>query len=234
MIELPKPDDIVGMSFWLITMAMLAQAVFLFAERRRMALRWQTVVTLVAVAALVSALSYLRLMQGWASTGTVATAYRFVDWQLTVPMLVLSFFFLLAVGSQPSPALFWRLLVASAVLIAAGYLGAANYISATLGFLVGLIGGLYILGELYLGEASRLNAASDNKKLQSAYNALRLIVTIGWAIYPLAYFMEYLGGGLDNGSINLIYNLADFLNRIAFGLVIYHLANGETLREAKR
>ena len=113
-------------------------------------------------------------------------------------------------------------------------MGAANFISPTLGFLVGLAGGLYILGELYLGEAGRLISASDNKKLQSTYNALRLIVTIGWAIYPLAYFMEYLGGGVDGASINLIYNLADFLNRIAFGLVIYHLAAGETAREVRR
>jgi bacteriorhodopsin len=90
------------------------------------------------------------------------------------------------------------------------------------------------LGELYLGEAGRLISTSDNKKLQATYNALRLIVTIGWAIYPLAYFMEYLGGGVDGGSINLIYNLADFLNRIAFGLVIYHLAAGETAREVRR
>ena len=52
-------------------------------------------------------------------------------------------------------------------------------------------------------------------------------MTIGWAIYPLAYFMEYLGGGVDGASSDLIYNLADFLNRIAFGLVIYHLAAGD-------
>lgn len=234
MMDLPKPDDIVGMSFWLITMATLALAVFLFAERRRLAPRWQTVITLVAVAALITGVSYLRLSQGWIATGAVATASRFADWQLTVPLLVLSFHFLLFATSQPSPALFWRLLVSSAVLVAAGYLGAANFISPTLGFLVGLAGGLYILGELYLGEAGRLISASDNKKLQSTYNALRLIVTIGWAIYPLAYFMEYLGGGVDGASINLIYNLADFLNRIAFCLVIYHLATGETAREVRR
>ena len=234
MMELPRPDDIVGMSFWLITMATLALAVFLFAERRRLAPRWQAVITLAAVAALITGFSYLRLSQGWASSGAVATAYRFADWQLTVPLLVLTFHFLLSATSQPSPALFWRLLVSSAVLVAAGYLGAANFISPTLGFLVGLAGALYILGELYLGEAGRLNAASDNKKFQSTYNALRLIVTIGWAIYPLAYFMEYLGGGVDGASINLIYNLADFLNRIAFALVIYHLAAGETAREARR
>lgn len=235
MSELPKPNDIVGMSFWLIMLAMFAQTIFLFAERRRLAHRWQSIVTLMCVASLVSGLSYLRLSQGWAIAGAVATAHRFADWQLTVPLLIISFRFLLAAAdTKPSPALFWRLLVASALLIAAGYLGATNFISPTLGFLVGLAGGLYILGELYLGEASRVNSASGNKPLQSTYNALRLIITIGWAIYPLGYFMEYLGGGIDGASINLIYNLADFLNRIAFGLVIYQLAVEETAREARR
>ena len=60
--------------------------------------------------------------------------------------------------------------------------------------------------------------------MQSAFNALRLIATIGWAIYPLGYFMEYVGGGVDPLSLNVIYNLADFLNKIAFGLIVYRAA----------
>ena len=94
----------------------------------------------------------------------------------------------------------------------------------TLGFLIAAAGGLYILGEVYLGEASKINSNSGNQVVQSAFNALRLIATIGWAIYPLGYFMEYLGGGVDPMSLNVIYNLADFLNKIAFGLVIYRAA----------
>lgn len=219
-----QPTDITGMSFWLMILAMAGAAAFFLFERRRVAWRWQAVITVLGVASLVSALNYVRLGIIWENTGEVSSAHRFVDWQLTVPLLSVSFYLVLGAVASVSAALFWRLVVASSVLTAAAYLGAADFVSPTLGFLVALAGGLYILGELYLGEASRINAGSGNQKAQSAFNAIRLIATIGWAIYPLGYFMEHLGGGVDNASINLIYNLADFLNRIAFGLVIWQAA----------
>lgn len=218
---IPDPTDIVGMSFWLIMNAMLALAVFLFLQRRRLAPGWQTPILVMGSVALISAATYFGLTQLWAESGAVSSAYRFVDWQLTVPLQTVLFYLILRVGAPVGAAIFWRLLIASSVLSAAAYLGAAGFVSPTLGFLVSLAGGLYIIGELYLGETSRVNAANPDRAAQSSYNAIRLIATIGWAIYPLGYFMEYLGGGVDNASINLIYNLADFLNKVTFGLVVF-------------
>ncbi len=219
-----QPTDIVGATFWLITIAMIATAAFLFLERRRVEDRWKTPVSAAGVVALISAINYFYLKDVWAATGAASTVYRFVDWQLTVPLQSVSFYLVLtAVVSVPA-ALFWRLLVASVVMIGSAYLGAAGYMSPTLGILIGVAGGLYILGEVYLGEASGLNSGSGNEAAQSAFNGMRLIVTIGWAIYPLGYFMEYLGGGVDEASLNVIYNLADFLNKIVFSLIIYRAA----------
>ena len=230
MSEMLQPTDIVGMSFWLMTLAMAGATFFFFMEQRRAAPRWQAALAAMAVLSLVSALSYAHLSNVWAATGAVASAWRFADWQLTVPLQAVSFHLVLGAVAAVTAALFWRLLVASSVAVAAAYLGSAGFVSPTLGFLVALAGGLYILGELYLGEASRINADSGERKAQSAFNAMRLIATIGWAIYPLGYFMEYLGGGVDSGSINLIYNLADFLNRIAFALVVWQAAAGGQVR----
>jgi hypothetical protein len=210
-----QPTDIVGATFWLISLAMVAAAAFD---------RWKTAVTVAGLVTLVSAIHDFYMREGWVTTGAVSTVYRFVDWQLTVPMQAVLFYLVLMAVASVSAALFWRLLVASEVMVAAAYLGAAGYMSPTLGFLIAAAGGLYILGEVYLGEASKVNSASGNESIQSAFNALRLIATIGWAIYPLGYFMEYLGGGVDALSLNVIYNLADFLNKIAFGLVIYRAA----------
>ena len=226
------PTDIVGATFWLITIAMVATAVFLFLENRRVVDRWKTPVAVSGVVALISAVNYFYLTDVWATTGAASTVYRFVDWQLTVPLQSVSFYLvLMAVASVPA-ALFWRLLVASVVTIGAAYLGAAGYMSPTLGILIAVAGGLYILGEVYLGEASKINSASGNDVAQSTFNGLRLIATIGWAIYPLGYFMEFLGGGVDGASLNVIYNLADFLNKIAFGLVIYRAAVRDTASRA--
>ena len=193
-----QPTDIVSATFWLISIAMVGATAFFFLERRRVADRWKTSVTVAGVVTLISAIHYFYLRDVWATTGAASTVFRFVDWQLTVPLQTISFYLvLMAIAAVPA-ALFWRLLVASTVMIGSAYLGAAGYMSPTLGFLIAAAGGLYILGEVYLGEASAINSNSGNQVVQSAFNALRLIATIGWAIYPLGYFMEYLGGGVDS------------------------------------
>lgn len=222
--EIVKPNDIVGLSFWLMTLAMFGLAAFLMMERRRLPENWQACIAALGVVCIIAGLNYLLITRIWALTGKASTIYRFADWQLTVPLKVVVFYLLLRAVTAVHAALFWRLLVSSSIMIAAGYLGAAGYTSATLGFLVSLAGGLYILGELYLGEASRASSESANEAAQAAYNALRLIATIGWAIYPLGYFMEFLGGGVESGSINLVYNLVDFLNVAAFGLIVHGAA----------
>jgi bacteriorhodopsin len=109
-------------------------------------------------------------------------------------------------------------------MLIGGYLGEAGYINATLGFVIGMAGWIYILYEVFSGEAGKAAAKSGNKALVTAFGAMRMIVTVGWAIYPLGYVFGYLTGGVDANSLNVVYNLADFINKIAFGLVIWAAA----------
>ena len=71
-----------------------------------------------------------------------------------------------------------------------------------------------------------LSAANGTAASKKAFSALRLIVTVGWAIYPLGYILGYTGAG-DAGTLNLVYNLADFVNKIAFGVVIWAAATSD-------
>ena len=64
--------------------------------------------------------------------------------------------------------------------------------------------------------------------VQKSYTLMKWTVTIGWAIYPIGYFLGYLAGGTDVGTLNIVYNLADVLNKIAFGLFIWYAANEDT------
>ena len=82
--------------------------------------------------------------------------------------------------------------------------------------------------EIFSGEAGTAAAKSGNKAMSTAFSAMRMIVTIGWAIYPLGYLLGYLLGGVDANALNIIYNLADFVNKIAFGLVIWAAAMQNT------
>merc|ERR1711865_1360066 len=62
-----------------------------------------------------------------------------------------------------------------------------------------------------------------------SFSTMRLIVTVGWSIYPIGYFFGYLQGGVQDSTLNLVYNLADFVNKIAFCLAIWHSAKNSTL-----
>ena len=85
-----------------------------------------------------------------------------------------------------------------------------------------MAGWIYIIYEIFAGEAAKLSESSKNAGGQFAFNTLRLIVTVGWAIYPIGYFLGYLSGGEPNfDTINVVYNIADLVNKTAFGLAIW-------------
>jgi bacteriorhodopsin len=86
----------------------------------------------------------------------------------------------------------------------------------------------FIIWEIFKGEASRINADLANPHVQKAYKTMTLLVTVGWAIYPIGYFVGYFTNGADAGTMNIIYNVADFWNKIAFGIVIWAAAVADT------
>merc|ERR1712139_491318 len=117
-----------------------------------------------------------------------------------------------------------RLFLGTVVMLAAGYAGEAKFVNAWAGFVVGLAGWGFILFEIFAGEAGS-TAAGDSvgEYVKSAFS-----VTIGWSIYPLGYFFGYLMSGVDDDALNLVYNLADFINKIAFVLAIWVSASADT------
>jgi bacteriorhodopsin len=217
-------DDFVGISFWVISMGMIAATVFFFMERNTVAPGWKTSVTVAGLVTGIAFVHYMYMRDVWVMTGDSPTVYRYIDWLITVPLQMVEFYLILVAVRKVPSGIFWRLLIGSLVMLIGGYLGEAGYINATLGFVIGMAGWIYILYEIFSGEAGKAAAKSGNKALVTAFGAMRMIVTVGWAIYPLGYIFGYLTGGVDANSLNVIYNLADFINKIAFGLVIWAAA----------
>ena len=219
-----NPSDPVAITFWLISMAMVAATAFFFLERDRVVGKWKTSLTVAGLITGVAALHYFYMRGVWitnVANGDSLTVLRYIDWLITVPLQIVMFYLILAAVTTVAVGLFWRLLVAALIMIVFGYCGEIGALNVTLAFVIGLAAWLYIVYEVFAGEASRVNAGSGNAAGQAAFNALRLIVTVGWAIYPLGYAVGHFGGGIDTSSLNLIYNVADFVNKIAFGMVIY-------------
>ena len=217
-------DDFVGISFWLVSMGCLAATVFFFVERSSVPAGWRVSITIAGLVTGIAFIHYMYMRDVWVTTGDSPTVYRYIDWLITVPLLMLEFYFVLSAVKKVPGAIFWRLLLGSLVMLIGGYAGEAGYIPAMLGFVIGMAGWIYILYEVFSGDAGKLAAKSGNKALVTAFGAMRMIVTVGWAVYPLGYIFGYLTGGVDANSLNIIYNAADFLNKIAFGLIIWAAA----------
>ena len=212
--------ELANFSFWLATAIMLASTVFFFVERNDVSGKWKTSITVAGLVTGIAFWHYLRMSEMNAA-GEATTVYRYVDWLITVPLQIVEFYLILVAVTAVTSALFWRLLGASLVMLVFGFLGEAGILDATLGFVIGMAGWIYIIYEVFSGEASKLAAGSGNKGGQFAFNTLRLILTAGWAIYPIGYFLGYLGGGTDANTVNIIYNVADLVNKTAFGLAIW-------------
>jgi len=216
-------DDFVGITFWIVSIGMWSATIFFFYEGMRVSSKWRTSMVVAGLITFIAAVHYMYMRDFWVATGESPTVYRYIDWILTVPLQMVEFFLILvAAGAAVSSGAFYRLLIGTLVMIVGGYLGEAGHISVLLGFIIGMIGWAVIIWEIFRGEASQ--AATTKESVTSAFNAMRLIVLVGWAIYPLGYIFGYMMGSVDPSTLNGVYNIADFVNKILFGLIIWNAA----------
>ena len=223
------PSDFVGITFWIISAAMIASTFFFYMERDRAVGQWKTSLSVAALVTGIAAIHYMYMRGVWVNTQASPIVLRYVDWILTVPLQIIEFYLILSAITRVRASLFWRLLVASLIMLVSGYIGEINASQPSVvwyGYTIGMIAWLYIIYEIFFGQAANLNQQYGTHASRTAFNAMRWIVTIGWAIYPLGYLYGYVGTGNVN-LLNIIYNLADFINKIAFGLVIWSAATSE-------
>lgn len=216
-----QATDIAGGSFQLLLVASIGAAVLLFLGTGWVGRRWKLPVALAGLVALIAAMHYHEARLIWqVSNGQMPSLYRYAAWLIGVPVQVATVYFFVAALAPAPVGLFWRLIVVAAGMVLARYMGEAGYMNATLGFLIGIVGWLYILGELFFGRLSEIVAKSENEAAQDGMFWLRLIATVGWAIYPLCYFVASFAGGVDPAKLNIVYNLADIVNELVFALVV--------------
>jgi bacteriorhodopsin len=194
--------------------------VLLLTSGRWVSPRWRLPVALSSLVPLVGVLHYGLSSLVWLQAHDMPVAFRYADWMIAAPVQVLTLYFFIQTVSSTPTGLFWRLLIASVAMVLARYMGETDLLYPTLGFLIGLLLWLYLLGELYFGRMAEIAAQSASDPVRIGFFWLRLIVTIGWALYPLSFLIVRLGNGADVAKMSVIYNLADLINQIAFVLAV--------------
>jgi len=223
-----QPDDGVAISFWIISIAMIAATAFFFAEAATVAGHWKTSLHVGALVTLVAGVHYMYMREYWVQVHKSPIVYRYVDWTITVPLQMIEFNLILkAAGKKVSSLMFWKLLLGTIVMLLCGYLGEIQALPGFAGFVGGLCGWAFILFEIFAGEAGG-TAADCSPAVASSFSQMRLIVTVGWCIYPLGYLFGYLLGAVNEVYLNVIYNIADFVNKIAFVLACWSCAKDDS------
>jgi len=228
------PSDGVAISFWIISIAMVASTVFFLMESMCINIHWKTSMNVGSLVTLIAAVHYFYMREYWIKIGTSPIVYRYIDWSLTVPLQMVEFYLILsAVKPNISGMMFWRLLLGTVAMLAFGYAGETKVCDPVAGFVLGMCGWFYILYEIFNGEAGKVASKEAGAFVSSAFSTMRFIVTVGWSIYPLGYFFGYLNNTVNPGTLNLIYNLADMVNKIAFCLAIWHAAKMDTMARSR-
>jgi sensory rhodopsin len=223
------PTDYVSFTFFIGTMAMMAAAVFFFMEVGNTSKEWRTSVLVSGIITFIAAVHYYYMREYYANYSESPTFFRYVDWLLTVPLMCVEFYLITKKAGAKS-SLLWKMILASVVMLVTGYWGeAVAPANATLWGTLSAIAYFYIVYEIWLGDVKKL-ATSAGSAVASANSALGWFVLVGWAIYPLGYLIgtaegQWYASFANIGiKMDIVYNIADAINKIGFGLVIYSLS----------
>ena len=218
------PNDLVSFTFFIGTMAMMAASVFFFLSLDAGGGKWRTSMLVSGLITFIAAVHYYYMRDANVS-GADVTFFRYVDWILTVPLMCVEFYLILAKAGA-TKKLMWQLIGLSTVMLVTGYIGETGDSPVLYGTISG-IAYFVMVGMLWLGSPKALAEKAGGSVLE-AYNALCWFILVGWSIYPIGYMI-----GTDGWydfvdaiplDMDVVYNIGDAINKIGFGLVIYNLA----------
>jgi len=206
--------------FWIATVAMACGTAFFWLERDNLPSKYRSTMVVAGLVTGVAAFHYFR-MAGVYAQGEFPTEYRYIDWIITTPLLLVKFPLLLGLGKGAGKFLVPLILLDIAMVVTA-YIAEVSPLGGTSWwafFLVACLFELAIVYVLYAKMNTAINAAPA--PLASALRTMRLFILVGWAIYPVGFLMA-LAGPAGGDLREVFYNVADVINKVGFGLVAYH------------
>lgn len=232
-------------SFEVAFAGMAAATVYFVMERHNLTPETSAVASLSAMITLVAAINYFTMKDIVGLDGqpdrfqAFPTDYRYIDWLITTP-LILAVFPILVGGRRFDRGTMARLVLADIVMIVCGYVGEVSINRAGGGtglgwwmFLVAAACWFYILYVLFaeIGQA----IANQPGDLADGFGALRYFVVIGWVVYPVGYLVAAMG---FKGDLliwrELVYCLADLINKVGFGMMAVSLAKRQSIQAWER
>jgi len=234
-------------SFGLISM--LATTVYTLVSQQRVLAKYRSALVMSSMVTFIAGYHYMRIIDSFKEASTDMTvnisgeqgsfneAYRYVDWLLTVPLLLVEVIAVLALAKSVSRSLIMRLVPASAAMIALGYPGeiSSNQSTQVIYGVLSTIPFLYILYVLFV----ELGKSLDNQPegVAATIGRLRLLLVATWGVYPVSYILG-MGEGMASAEqfvgVQVGYTIADILAKCVFGLTIFKIARMKSTAEGMK
>ncbi len=223
-------------SFTIATMG--AATLFFWFGRSQVAPAYRTALTLTGLVTAIALYHYVRIFASWDSAfefaegGIVATgvpfndAYRYVDWLLTVPLLLVELILVMRLTSSETWSKGVRLGALAALMIVLGYPGEIAAANGTrwLWWALAMVPFLWIVYELFVGLRNSIGAQPEN--VRALVNGARWLTVISWSFYPVVFIFPMVGltGGTATTAVQVGYTVTDIVAKAVFGVLIYMIA----------
>ncbi len=233
-------------SFGLISM--LACTIYTLVSQHRVLPKYRNALVMSSMVTFIAGYHYLRIFDSFkhaseggkvlldGSQNAFNEAYRYVDWLLTVPLLLVEVIAVLALTREVSRSLIMRLVPASAAMIALGYPGeiSADQNTQVLYGVLSTIPFLYILYVLFVELSKSLDRQPAG--VAETVGRLRLLLIATWGVYPIAYIFNIVGDASASSfvTVQVGYTLADILAKCVFGLTILKIARMKSMAEGMK
>lgn len=215
------------------TAVMLGAFVYFLTQINSVSKAYRSGVAVSAVVVGIAGYHYFRIWSDFGN-GQINEGYRYADWLITVPLLVIELLIVLGVAAALRKNLMWRLVPATALMIALGYPGEVSSDDGTkwLFWVLSMIPFVYILWTLYgqLQEASKRESAP----VASAIKKATAVLIVTWLVYPIAYLFPIFDASSEGLEVarQLGYTVADITAKALFGLMILGIAKARSASES--
>jgi Bacteriorhodopsin len=223
-------------SFGLAVMA--AATLFLWFSRSNVAPAYRMAITISGLVTAIAGYHYLQIMLSWQAAFSVTgnmievtgypfnQAYRYVDWLLTVPLLLIELILVMRLSRSETVSKSVWLGGAAALMIILGYPGeVAEDMGTRFTFWVlSMIPFIYIVYQLVVGLKSSISKQPEN--VRGLINGAATLVVVSWLFYPVVFLFPLLGieGGAAITAVEVGYTIADIVAKAVFGIVILTIA----------
>ena len=236
--------DIVYNLFSLVIASMTFTALYLLLSQRRVAPRYRNAIVISAIVCGIAAYHYFRIFANFQESyppGATVTsdhalsnvvfneAYRYVDWLLTVPLLLVETVAVMALARAAQRSLLVKLIPAATAMIVLGYPGetATTNTARLVWGILATLPFLYIVYVLFVELSRSLNR--QPAEVRGLAKVLPVTLVVLWCVYPIAYLFPVFGGDFFGGAGGFVlrqagYSIADILAKAAFGLLIFQVA----------